>query len=133
MQTKPVTEFSRGGKSNDGLQAWCKGCFKERYQHTKVRHSKLVADRKKIVIEENRERLKEYLSTRSCTDCKTTNWIVLEFDHVNDDKEDSVSRLLAGGYYWKRIMREIAKCEVVCANCHRIRTYTRAGSWRLGV
>ena len=31
------------------------------------------------------------------------------------------------------IIDEIAKCEVVCANDHRRRTYNRARSWRVGI
>jgi hypothetical protein len=33
--------------------------------------------------------------------------------------------MIHDGFSWKAIMKEIQKCEVVCANCHRIRTYAR--------
>lgn len=52
---------------------------------------------------------------------------VLEFDHTKDDKEYNVGDLIAKGASLDKLKLEIAKCEVVCANCHKIRTYTRRG------
>ena len=54
--------------------------------------------------------------------------MVLEFDHLSD-KRTEVS-MLVKGWSWNTVMLEIAKCEVVCANCHRRRTYARANSHR---
>jgi hypothetical protein len=33
--------------------------------------------------------------------------------------------MIHDGFSWAAIKKEILKCEVVCANCHRIRTYDR--------
>ncbi len=71
--------------------------------------------------------LRSFLETSKCTDCRTTDVRVLEFDHVRGKKEMEISRLVNDGYSSKRLYREIAKCDVVCANCHRIRTYARSG------
>ena len=48
---------------------------------------------------------------------------VMDFDHVTGEKELNVSRALRVSV--ARMLAEIAKCEVVCSNCHRIRTYER--------
>lgn len=59
-----------------------------------------------------------------CTDCGyNAHPAALEFDHILGGKQANVSALI--GYTWVRIQAEIAKCEVVCANCHRIRTVER--------
>lgn len=47
--------------------------------------------------------------------------MTLQFHHLGN-KKASVSALVAGGASWARIEAEIAKCEVLCANCHRLRT-----------
>lgn len=63
---------------------------------------------------------------RGCKDCGyNTNHAALEFDHLNgrDSDRDTVAQLM--GKSINRIMEEIAKCDVVCANCHRIRTFNR--------
>jgi hypothetical protein len=45
------------------------------------------------------------------------------------DKEFDISRGLRDRA-WPTVMREIAKCDVVCANCHRRRTARRGGFLR---
>lgn len=71
-----------------------------------------------------RERIDQIKQAAGCTDCGySSHPAALEFDHVNGDKSSNVSRLI--GSTWDRIEAEIAKCEVVCANCHRIRTVER--------
>jgi hypothetical protein len=61
---------------------------------------------------------------RGCADC---GWrghpAALDLDHVRGDKVCGVAQMYT--YSWDRVKQEIAKCEVVCANCHRIRTYER--------
>lgn len=63
---------------------------------------------------------------KPCTDCGNSfPWYAMHFDHVGDDKEHEVSRLMNSGASIAKIEAEIAKCEVVCATCHAIRTYER--------
>jgi hypothetical protein len=63
-------------------------------------------------------------------DCGEDDILVLEFDHCRGEKEDDVARLVMTGAPPDRIQREIDRCEVVCANCHRRRTATRAQTFR---
>jgi L-lysine 2,3-aminomutase len=71
-----------------------------------------------------KKRLAEMKQSSGCVDCGEKNHIVLDFDHLKD-KKYNVSRMIHDGFSWKAIMKEIQKCEIVCANCHRIRTYAR--------
>ncbi len=66
----------------------------------------------------------EYLGGK-CLDCGNNDHRVLVFDHLND-KVDNVSRLL--GKKWDTVQKELDKCELVCANCHKIRTDERIPS-----
>jgi L-lysine 2,3-aminomutase len=68
--------------------------------------------------------LSELKESRGCYDCGEKNPIVLDFDHLKD-KKYNVSRMVHDGFSWKAILKEIEKCEVVCANCHRVRTHNR--------
>lgn len=63
---------------------------------------------------------------RGCTDC---GWAEhprgLDWDHVRGVKTAQVADLVAFSPSWPRVLEEIAKCQCVCANCHRIRTAER--------
>lgn len=62
-----------------------------------------------------------------CADCgQSFPPYVMEWDHVNGEKVESVAQLVSRGKF-KKAKQEIAKCELVCANCHRIRTFARIG------
>lgn len=47
----------------------------------------------------------------------------MDFDHVRGRKKFGIATSINGGR--DRLAREIAKCDVVCSNCHRIRTRRR--------
>lgn len=71
-----------------------------------------------------KKRLVEIKEASGCVDCGEKNHIVLDFDHLKN-KKYNISRMIHDNFSWAAIKKEIAKCEVVCANCHRIRTYNR--------
>lgn len=77
--------------------------------------------------QKNFELLWQLLLHSSCLDCTITNPLVLEFDHMPGfEKKFDIARAVSGSTRsWKAIQKEIDKCEIVCANCHRIRTMTR--------
>lgn len=70
-------------------------------------------------------KVSEYLSSHSCVDCGNDDIRVLEFDHVRGVKLKHVSTMVQECYSWDKIVKEIEKCEVRCANCHRIITGER--------
>lgn len=63
----------------------------------------------------------DYLKNNPCIDCGEKDPIVLEYDHKGH-KLKNVCNIIATGYSLDNLKKEIAKCEVVCANCHRRRT-----------
>jgi hypothetical protein len=85
-----------------------------------------------LVRQANHARMMEYLRGRGCSVCGVDNPVVLEFHHIRDrgHKRASVSVLVSHGYNWSTVQAEIAKCEVLCANCHRIRTASDRGHYR---
>jgi hypothetical protein len=61
-----------------------------------------------------------------CFDChRQFPWFVMEFDHRDPARKRSDVPFLAGRVGLMRLLEEIEKCDIVCANCHRVRTYSR--------
>lgn len=73
----------------------------------------------------NRKFVDDYLLVHPCVDCKEADPILLEFDHINDDKEFNISVAIFKGWSTKRLLAEMEKCEVRCCNCHRKKTFER--------
>ena len=64
-------------------------------------------------------------STTACVDCNTIyHPCQMQYDHINDDKVASVSDLIRYSTL-AAVKLEISKCELVCANCHMMRTWLR--------
>lgn len=49
----------------------------------------------------------------------------MDFDHVRGEKKFNIAGAYSNGMSLKIVMDEIDKCDIVCANCHRIRTFGR--------
>ena len=123
--TKPAHAF---GRARAALQTYCRPCtrvvWREWYhrQPNRQRYLAQVAERRRRLTARNRRMLQE-LKSRPCVDCgRSFPYYVMDFDHL-EDKVDLVSRMVSCGP--ERILAEVAKCDLVCANCHRIRTFGR--------
>jgi hypothetical protein len=70
-----------------------------------------------------REWLKSF-KDKPCLDCgQSFTSVAMDFDHVRGEKISGISQM----WSWRRdkVLMEITKCELVCANCHRVRTQGR--------
>lgn len=132
-EMKPLEAFPPVRRGEPKLQSWCRDCFAEanarnyrkNHEREKARLLRQVAE-KRIQIQLE---LVAYLSDHPCVDCGETDIVVLEFDHVGE-KLGNISTLANDGRSWARILVEIAKCEVRCANCHRLKTLERSSARR---
>lgn len=72
-----------------------------------------------------RRRALHDLKSGPCVDCGVVYpTYVLDFDHRDPQtKCFSIASAMAHGYAWAAVVSEVAKCDLVCANCHRQRTH----------
>lgn len=69
--------------------------------------------------------LREYKKSLGCVDCGESSWYCLDFHHIDPlQKEATLARVIrCKGWGKERILEEIAKCVVLCGNCHRKRHF----------
>ena len=93
----------------------CSGNKRRQYQNELRRQQR----------KDNRAFIKAYKTNVPCMDCKQGfSPCCMDFDHRDPSLKTSiVSKMVVYGR--NRLKREIAKCDIVCANCHRIRTHKR--------
>jgi hypothetical protein len=130
---KPAEDFAWRRKERNQRQSFCRvcwsACHREHYLANKEQYVANARERKRRLRRERFPWIIDYLARHPCCDCGETDPVVLEFDHLRD-KEFEITHALPFRS-WQKILDEIAKCEVVCANCHRRRTAERGGFARL--
>lgn len=124
-QEKRHNAFAKNSFKKDGLQSWCRECRKEIDRAYYRSHTKEMIKAIQLAKRNRRDQtyqyIHKYLLSHPCLDCGETDPIVLDFDH-RKDKYLAVSDLIRRGRSWINVLREIEKCEVRCANCHRKKT-----------
>lgn len=134
LKNKDPEEFNYRHKLLGIRHHICKECqrpYKRKWYHdsAKERHLENVRERNRYVREEAKEFVYQYLLTHPCETCGESDVRVLEFHHVGG-KDMAVSAMVGGGYSIPRIEAELAKCTVLCANCHRKITVEERGWFR---
>lgn len=86
------------------------------YSKNKASEKKHVSRRKKEIG----EWFNKYRETLSCSACGENHPATLDFHHKDKSSKDfAINILVHNGYSLSRIKKEMEKCQVVCANCHR--------------
>lgn len=89
---------------------------REWYARNKV-HARSKVMERRATLKIWLRNLKQYLA---CSKCGENHFSCLEFHHQNPKiKDKPVSATISDGWSKERILREIEKCIVLCANCHR--------------
>lgn len=111
-QDKDVSEFSLKNKKTGNRSTTCKKC---------------VCEYVAAIGRRNRQTLIRYLLEHPCADCGEQDIDVLEFDHIMPmgPGNRKVWGWINGSE--KRMMEEVARCEVRCSNCHTRKTRESLG------
>jgi hypothetical protein len=121
----PLSEFNRSGS---GHQWWCRECFRVYFRERGALHRQQCSDSRRKRQARAKALVREHLASHPCVDCAESDPQILEFDHLGQ-KVREISLMAAEGASVQVLQAEIAKCAVVCVNCHRRRTARRA-NWR---
>ncbi len=115
---------------NGKPRGYCKSCANARTRAHYSKNKDYYFDRNKKRRKNLQEKLLDYLADKGCVDCGEKDPIVLEFDHIDPaTKEATISKMVRHlTQRWDKILEEINKCEIRCANCHKRRT-ARQFNW----
>lgn len=103
---------------------------KEHYKNNKKQYRRWAKSAKNRGRIKKRKFIARYSRLKGCMDCGVKDHRVLHFDHRPDEnKKRNISRMVGENYGMETLKEEIRKCDVVCANCHLIRTYSRNPNW----
>lgn len=117
---KTIDNFKKDKTRKDGLKVYCISCASYFYKRW---------DKNNIIQKQKREKYFLLLLKSKCVDCGESNPFVLDFDH-RKNKKLPISQMIKKNYNWDSIEKEISKCEVRCANCHRIRHAKELGWYK---
>lgn len=124
-QTLVDSKFSISKKRKDGLSADCKECHKI---YAKAHYEK----NKKAYIAKNTQNKQNkatewlaYKAALSCSICGEHHPACLDFHHVDGSQKENTAGYLARDGSKEALALEIAKCIVLCANCHRKHHYDK--------
>lgn len=137
-EDKPEKAFatfrSRKGELRRRGECWaCRGKYAfenfERLQQWRKEYNAKNRTKKSLRDKELRQKgraLVDAFKDKPCADCGVKYPpVAMDLDHVRGGKIRSVSSLVGSGYRIELILEELKKCEVVCSNCHRIRTHEK--------
>lgn len=126
-RAEPEVSFGIHRSRKSGLQSYCRECKKHvnslHYSENKSYYQlKARSWERKQRLQINKFLL--LLKSAPCTDCNQHfPPMAMDFDHIRGEKKFNISEA------WKRnfdlVKEELAKCELVCSNCHRVRTASR--------
>ena len=128
----PVAEFSFKNKRLGSRHPVCKRCHsayaRNHYKNNAPKYKESASRSRPRQTARNKTWVHAQKAGRACLDCGGSfPAVCMDFDHIEGSaKVDSISRMMSTTVVsLKRLAEEVAKCDLVCSNCHRIRTYRR--------
>ncbi len=116
IKTADQFTWGKSGAKRDSLCRPCRSRYgAEHYRANRARYIERANALSKRLARERTQYLIADFEVHPCVDCGEDDPVVLDFDHLGD-KAFSIGHALKS-YKWQRILEEIEKCEVVCANC----------------
>jgi hypothetical protein len=106
-------------KDIETQKAYARAYDREYYKRNREHLLKKQKEKNERHIEKIGKWLNEYKKTLSCSRCSESHPATLQFHHRDSKEKDfAIATYRRGKYSKERVLAEIAKCDVFCANCH---------------
>ena len=136
---KTAQDFFYRNKRTNKLHSQCKDCYvvkrraiwRKHYHKYGSKYRQRAIERNQKLKLNLRRQMLEYLADKSCVRCGIKDYRVLEFDHLDPSKKSfGIAQGIHGILSWPKLLAEIEKCQILCANCHKIRTAEQQGWYK---
>ncbi len=121
-EEKDLKDFNRNACKKDGLQTMCRPCSnlisKKYYNLNPEKHKQNVKKRKKLYVPILKDLVADIKENSKCYVCPENTPCTLDFHHTRD-KKFLISRGKTSAYSFSTFEGELAKCILLCSNCHR--------------
>ena len=115
-EVKPASHFYTNRRGHNGLGAYCRICHRAYF----ASRPKINAERTKQYRAEKRSYVQAEKVRRGCAECGECHPACLEFHHLDAaEKSDNLAKMVDSQRPYAVLDAEMAKCEVLCSNCHR--------------
>ena len=122
-EDKELTEFNKNKVRPDGLNNICGVCSRANSRQYYIEHSD---KHKKAVFKRNQQQRKDNkvfldeIKSSGCTVCSENDPSCMDFHHIDPTtKTQSVGSLSTRAYNKATLIKEIAKCVLLCSICYR--------------
>ena len=123
-EPKALSEFTKKKATKDGLNYRCKVCTRAMVKSHYDRNKKYYLDKARRNEKYRVEYIRK-LKDSPCADCgKKYHYCQMDFDHIKGTKEFNIATEYKN-ISFARLNKELDKCELVCSNCHRLRTFKK--------
>lgn len=118
-EEKNLFEFRKDKSSSSGYQSYCAQCARNYHKSTYMGvYGDKSRKRSRDNHTKNKALLVKYKQEKACEKCGEKHPACLQFHHrVPAEKKNEVSAMMTS-YIWERVLEEIKKCMLICANCH---------------
>jgi len=124
-QLKPICDFGKKQRRPNEYQSYCRPCQSEYHQEHYQKNKPAYF----LSVQRRYKRLRELLRAakdKPCADCGIKYpYYVMDLDHREGQEKSGVVARFVKTHSKQALLAEIAKCDVVCSNCHRERTHLR--------
>lgn len=116
-ELKPLSEFAINKTKKDGHACDCKSCRKKYRDQHYQENKEYYKNKAKAYRTKKHKEFDELRKTLKCAICGENRFYCLDFHHIDpSEKETEVTKLIESP---RRLKKELEKCIVLCANCHR--------------
>lgn len=134
LKTYSVEFFNLRNRKMGVRRTICKLCSrsetKRHYENHKQYYKNKAKSHDEKTRKQNHDIVFQHLLMYPCVDCGESDPVVLEFDHVRGSKKFDISWGIINVTKSEKLIEEMNKCEIRCANCHKRKTTKQFKWWK---